>query len=312
VTPIAIAATLRLFVVTGLILALVSCKSSPTEPEQPPVNKFYDVTTVSIDIFDDSQAGGAIILNGERKDSGGTFRVENGRIDSIFVEVPGFNPDYIFCQNETGETLLTRDASGLNCPALTTDITLYLKLIPSDFNVTMLAKCLGGTRNDGDPNIPGDGTVQRFGTTIIFVYIGEPGSNEPSPTNATIQNLTNAVMTINTASQDLIQLVYLDEKKKSEGLNGIKYRYENRILPSHLSYIEDNVIIRSVFSMRYDESAKTVLESVVRSLGIRRNGGGLNYPYISANPTHPTFINDGERALQLIYLLPPGFKLKLD
>ena len=64
--------------------------------------------------------------------------------------------------------------------------------------------------------------------------------------------------------------------------------------------------------MRNDESAKTVLESVVRALGIRRNGGGMNYPYISDNPTSPTFINDGERALQLIYLLPPGFKLKLD
>lgn len=292
-----------------LHMVFFACKSSPTEPETPPSNKFYDITVVTVNIFDDSEAGGAVILNGERKDSGGTFKIENGKIDSIFVEVPGFNPDYLLCQSEAGETILTRDATGLNCPALTTDITLYLKLIPSDFNVRLLAKCIGGARNDGDPNIPGDGTVQRYGTTIIFVYIGEPGSNGQSPTNATVQNLRNAVKTINTASQDLIQLVYLEGIKRGEGLNGIIYRLENRILPSHGLYLEDNVIIRSFFSMRYDESAKTVLESVVRALGIRRNGGGENYPYISDNPTSPTFINDGERALQLIYLLPPGFKL---
>lgn len=125
------------------LLALSVCKS-PTGTDPPPSNIFYNITTVTIDIFKGSEASGVVILNGERKDSGGTFRIENGNIESISVEVPGFIPDYIFCQSEAGETLLTRDASGLNCPALTTDITLYLKLIPSDFNVTMLAKCLGG------------------------------------------------------------------------------------------------------------------------------------------------------------------------
>ena len=299
---------LGLCVISGLFLALVSCKSSPTEPAAPPSSKNYNVATITVDIFSGSEAGGAVILNGERKDSGGTFNVENGSIDSLFVEVPGFNPDYIFCQSDTGETLLTRDASGLNCPALTTDTTLYLKLIPSDFNIALLAKCIGGSQNDGDPDIPGDGTVQKYETTIIFVYIAEAYPNGQSPTKATIQNLKNAVKTINAASQDLIQLVYV-EGVQNEGLDGIRYRLEKLIVPSHFSHIEGNVIIRSQFSMSNDESAKMVLEGVVRALGIRRNGGGMNYPYISDNPTSPTFINDGERALQLIYLLPPGFKL---
>jgi len=304
-------ACIGFIVSSGLCGALISCKSSPTEPDPPPSSKNYNVATITVDIFSGSEAGGTVILNGERKESGSTFSVKNGRIDSIFVEVPGYNPEYIYCQSETGETLLTRDASGLNCPALTTDITLYLKLIPSDFNIALLAKCIGGSRNDGDPDIPGDGTVQKYETTIIFVYIAEAFSNGQSPTKATVQNLTNAVKTINAASQDLIQLVYV-EGVQNEGLDGIRYRLEKLIVPSHFSYIEGNVIIRSQFSMSNDEFAKTVLESVVRALGIRRNGGGMNYPYISDNPTSPSFINDGERALQLIYLLPPGFKLKLE
>ena len=299
-------------VIIGLLLMLASCKSSPTEPAPPPSSKYYNITAITVNIFSNSEAGGTVILNGEQKESGSAFSVKNGNIDSIFIEVPGFNPDYIFCQSETGETILTKDTSGLNCPSLTTDITLYLKLIPSDFNVRRLANCIGGTRNDGDPSIPGDGTVQKYGTTRIFVFFGIPDTNDPSPTSATVQNLTNAVNTINTAIQDLIQLVYLDDMNPREGQNGITYRYMNYILPSYGVYLEDNVIIRSVFSMRYNESAKIVLESVVRSLGIRRNGGGMNYPYISDNPTSPTFINDGERALQLIYLLPPGFKLKTE
>ena len=298
--------------IMGVLLLIASCKSSPTEPDPPPSSKNYNVATITVDIFSGSEAGGTVILNGERKESGSTFSVKNGRIDSIFVEVPGYNPDYIYCQIETGETLLTRDASGLNCPTLNTDITLYLKLIPSDFNVALLAKCIGGVRNDGDPNIPGDGTVQKYETTIIFVYLAEAYSNGQSPTKATVQNLTNAVKTINAASQDLIQLVYVEGVQQNEGLDGIRYRLVKLILPSHFLYIEGNVIIRSQFSMSNDESAKTVLESVVRALGIRRNGGGVNYPYISDNPTSPTFINDGERALQLIYLLPPGFKLKTE
>jgi hypothetical protein len=287
-------------------MVFFACKSSPTEPETPPSNKFYDITVVTVNIFDDSEAGGAVILNGERKDSGGTFKIENGKIDSIFVEVPGFNPDYIFCRSEAGETILTRDASGLNCPALTTDITLYFKLIPSDFNVRLLAKCLGGDQYDGDPDILGDGTVQRYLGSHINVGITEGDAYPQTPTNETINNLKDAVASVNDAAQGIFLLDYLGGAGMWEGL---VYAVSNWVPPLFHARIQEHAIYNSGFQMRYDATPKMVLEGVVRSLGIRRNGGGENYPYISDNPTSPTFISDGERALQLIYLLPPGFKL---
>ncbi len=251
-------------------------------------------------------------MNGERKDSGGTFRVENGRIDSIFVEVPGFNPDYIFCQNETGETILKRDASGLNSSALTMDITLYLKLIPSDFNVAVLAKCLGGDQYDGDPDILGDGTVQRYKNKNNTIAVGyrEGQAFGQKPTNKTIQNFKNAVHAVNDAAQGIFLLAYIGIAE--QGITGMIYIVEPVVPPIYVAIIQDDVIQSSGFQMRNDATPKMVLEGVVRSLGIRRNGGGGDYPYISDNPISPTFINDGERAFQLIYLLPPGFKLKLD
>ena len=61
--------------------------------------------------------------------------------------------------------------------------------------------------------------------------------------------------------------------------------------------------------MSSNASLKSVLEGVIRALGIRRNGGTGEFPYLTGIPEAPAFANDGERALRLVYLLPPGFKL---
>jgi hypothetical protein len=150
------------FVFSCLVLFLASCKISLTEPETPPAGKSTYLTAVTVDIFDNSPAGGTVSLNGVQKDSGGTFEINNGNITSISVDVPGFNPNYIFCQSETGETVATKDINGLNSTVVSADVTLYLKLIPSDYNTALLADCIGGDIFNSSPEIVGDGTVQRF------------------------------------------------------------------------------------------------------------------------------------------------------
>lgn len=300
-----ITAILGLYVVSCLFLALISCKSSPTEPETPPSSMFYDITGVTVNIFDDSEAGGAVILNGERKDSGGTFKIENGNINSLFVEVPGFNPNYIFCQSETGETVATKDRNGLNSTAVTEDITLYMKLIPSDFDTTLLEKCIGGDIWNHSPKIHGDGTVQRFEGDTIIVGITE-GESGIKPTEECRQNLRNAVKQVNDAAQGIVLLQYQDS---DTGGDGLLYIVDHYISPVYGAYIVGDTIVRSAFYINIHATAKMVLEGVVRSMGFRRNGGSDNFPFLSLNPTSPAFINDGERALQLLYLLPPGFRL---
>jgi hypothetical protein len=289
-----------------LIFAPASCKPTPAEPE-PPVSKYYSITTVTVNIFDNSPAGGAVILNGERKDSGGTFEVENGNIDSLSVDVPAFNPNYILCQSEAGETILTKDGRGLSSFTANADITLHIKLIPSDFNTTLLARCIGGDQWDNNTNIYGDGTVQRYPGNVVGVGITE-GPNGEKPTNESTQNLKNAVSLVNNAAHGQVILEYSNSEYDNQ--SGLWYIVDNRLSPLFIVRVSgDSTISISGFYMKKDAAYKAVLEGVVRTLGIRRNGGGDDYPYISENLTSPTFINDGERALRLIYLLPPGFRL---
>ena len=111
---------------------------------------------------------------------------------------------------------------------------------------------------------------------------------------------------MNAATQGIVLLQYMDS---GTGGDGLVYIVDNYVSPVYGMYISDNVIIRSAFYINNNATAKLVLEGVVRTMGIRRNGGNDNFPFLSLNPTSPSFINDGERALQLIYLLPPGFRL---
>lgn len=168
----------------------------------------------------------------------------------------------------------------------------------------------GGNQNNGDPNILGDGTIQGYKNktnTIVVGYSEKQGFGQ-KPTNQTIQNFQSAVNAVNDVIQGIFLLSYTGSTEM--GMKGIHYIVEPVIQPIYVAIIQDDVIQSSGFQMRNDATPKMVLEGVVRSLGIRRNGGGGDYPYISDNPTSPTFINDGDRALQLIYLFPPGFKLK--
>jgi len=287
-----------------LVLILPACKISTTAPETPPIDKTYHITAVTVDIFDNSPAGGSVTLNGVQKDSGGTFEVENGNIDSISVEVPGFNPNYIFCQSETGETVLTKSKSGLNSSAVAADITLYVKLIPSDFNTSLLSNCIGGDQWDDNPFIYGDGTVQRYEGNNVIVGLQETGEKA---THETITNLKRAVSVVNEAAQGVFFLQYLESEYAESGL---WYFVDNVSPPIYrLRVTKNDVIFVSGFFMKNNAPYKTVLEGVVRALGIRRSGGSDDYPYLSDHPISPAFINDGERALRLIYLLPPGFRL---
>ena len=289
-----------------IIILFVSCQSSPTEPDPSPRSQFYLITAVTVNIFDDSPAGGTIELNGEQKNSGGAFQVENGNINSLSVEAAGFYPDYIVCQTGSGVNMLTRDKSGLHASALTSDITLYLKLIPSDFDAGLLSRCVGGDSWDVNPNSFGDGTVQRFKNSIVSVGMTE-GTTGAIPTSETEDKLKAAVGIINNAVQGFLRLEYA-----GQGHTGIDLLYvvDKVDTPTfHLNVLNNNIIFSSGFNMKNNATLKDVLEGVVRTLGIRRNGGGVDYPYLSSDLTSPAFINDGDRALQLIYLLPPGFEL---
>ena len=146
---------------------------------------YYNVRVILQDIFTLAELEGSITINGQSERSGASFRIENGKIESIDAQAEGYNPAYIVARNTAKEVIITRDREGYYPQKdIQQDITLYVQLIPLDFDTVLFAKSIGNFAGYGDD-------------------LGR------EPTQETIKNLKKAINMINQAAQGTMLLTYI-------------------------------------------------------------------------------------------------------
>ena len=206
-------------------------------------------------------------------------------------------------RNTAKEVIITKDREGYHPKKdIEQDITLYVQLIPLDFDTVLFAKSIGNPAGYGDDL--GDGTLINYDKyerkAGIMKGYGDLGRE---PTQETIKNLKKAINMINQAAQGTMRLTYIGKvnDKLSDGVTHIV----GDAPPTHYEKISGYVIIRSDLVTRPDAALYVILEELMNtSTGLRMDGGEKGSVYIKHNIFETGFINDGERAIQLANLLP--------
>jgi len=283
----------KLSIVVCFAALLISCNNNPTNPDpwDGPESVSVNITVITQDIFTDADIGGEVVINGQKKASGSIFSVQNGRLNSVYVEVPNYYGAYIVGRDATGEVVFTRDADGFS--PVSALGTVYVKLIPKDFDTVLLAKTFG------------DGSVRNYNKQTINVGImkdTEPDGVEPTIDN--IKDLKEAIDIINNAAKRVISLNYIG-KIADEMDDGVTNKIRRNV-SLHKQYYNGHIVTSSYLATDPKTSLSTLLEELTQaSTGLVGDVHGIGFAYI----VYTGWKNDGERAIQLANLLPPGFKL---
>ena len=260
--------------------------------------KNYNLTVRLADIFTSHGLSGTVIVNGESKPSGNTFILENGKINSLDVIASRYNTGYIVGRDSTNQVIYIRDASGPHPATIASDKSIYAYLIPENFDTVLLAKSVGML----------NGVIQNYNKYLIKVGIMKWTTNGLEPTQYTINTLKEGIKRVNLAANNVIKLEYVG-KINSELSDGVTHLvWDDFAL--HNEHVSGNVITSSWLGTKPDVSFHLILGELTQaSTGLRQDVEGMGFAYLSGDIYNPTWINDGERAIQLANLLPPGFRL---
>jgi hypothetical protein len=304
-------ALVPVFLLIG-VLSLFFCRRDPTAPAPPDEapDSGKDLLFINTSIFSSTGIGGEVMVNGVKKPSGSLFTFEPGEfIETLSAEAAGFRSDYIVGTDGFKRTVyLTKDAGGLHVDTITRNTTIYLFLIPSEFDIGMLARSVGEVA----------GTVANYDRQDIRMGIMKGDSGGLEPTAQAIENLSQAENILRYKIDGMYGIHYIGVVDQ-ELSNGVTFKVCDCDLEVDVqverdfSFYERHVIQRSSFRARPDADLKTVLTGLTKAAtGLMRNGCGGSFCYLDENPHFLKFKNNGEWSVKMASKLPPGFKLRLD
>jgi hypothetical protein len=215
-------------------------------------------------------------------------------------------------RDSSGNVKYTRDEKGCHPAIILSDTILYLRLIPSDFDTVLLAKCVGNGSMVNGQSI-GDGTVQNYGKQNIDVGV----KNHGEEITDRVRELTKkSVKRINNAAynQDLgqvINLPYVGDINEDLG-DGCTVRVQSTGRGHHEDLSENIVYKSNIITVSNPNTIRSLFAELTQATtGLRWDAGYDHIPYIGVLSPFK-WKNDGERAIQINNLLPPGFKLSTE
>jgi hypothetical protein len=272
------------------------CKTADINNHDP---QAYYLTVHLQDVFTNSGLGGRVVVNGTDGQSGYDFKINGNKVNTIEVEVDGYKRTYVLGE-VGGDIVFFRDKNGPSSPySMSSNRTMYAKLVPNDFDTVTLAKSIGNHIGNGDTL--GDGTVIRYDKRNIDVALWEA---EVAAGDAE-QNLKDAIDMIN-INNSIITLNYKG-KVNSYITNGVTHIINENQNPVHAEEFDKktNIISRSYLKTMPTTSFGTILAELLQaSSGLRADGGTDKCVYQSQGK----LINDASRAIYLVNFSPPGLQ----